>query len=722
MSVSAGEYRDTAADCVSCELCSLLDALGGIKPSLEEGRRLLQIEVTLLERVIRRSASQHRGSVHLRRMRMVLAMCRKVSRSGLQGIIASALKLTKTSAGNRGDPSADGGISGGRASLPSQQVVDLVIVRLVTTAALCRRNMRACSLLFLSLQEQLRMTYFMPLCLAVMSVSARIHTILSFQIRIFAGAHQRACTVRGVAGFVKAQKESTGIVEAFSFFGEGLPPWPLGFAECVGFIEGLAGEDAGVVQRDVERALSGDYELHDDDDENETAGHAHTAWADGDFVGRGALGDMEEDEGEGLMAQGGAWQEVRAGSGWKKGVEAPRSKIKAGQKADTASFLTSSAMKNQASLHSAGKGTSSVGMSGHMPVKAPQAVFSSFSLPSEFSKEEMPQAVLSSLTLPTDASAKLPFSPVPLNDGQRSVGANEGGHKMGKPFAHEGEAYRQEIADSSTVPPSKRKPKKRKKNSAGSADSAADAFSDAMWSISSFASVEMSAATAEAGGTPLGVPSLKSKTKGFHTEGGKALVGSEEVAKNIAHQKAGEIIPRQAGQAGGDFYSMLLGDLQDDGDDDGAVVPGGGGIATLGKKKKRMKDKEVLSMSEGSLHTAGSHALTNARFNDSAGATHGTTVTSSVPKKTLKSVPLETKAGAAATLFGTQKRSGAVDQKSMGVVQGGIQKHPKKKKTLVEGGKKGNQEGQVRKKRGSAGEGWNSGSIFSDLMPSSSDW
>lgn len=89
--------------------------------------QLMRTELVLLHRIIWRSASQHRSSAHMRHMRMLLAACKRACPSLVPEEISAARRMTKP----------------GNATVPPQQLVDLVCARTVTSAVFCRRAMRA---------------------------------------------------------------------------------------------------------------------------------------------------------------------------------------------------------------------------------------------------------------------------------------------------------------------------------------------------------------------------------------------------------------------------------------------------------------------------------------------------------------------------------------------------------------------------------------------------
>ena len=137
----------------------------GCTMALEEQQQPMSSELLLLKRLIHRNKSQHRNSMHLRSLVQLRVACERLAASGLTTIFKVASSVTH-------DDPAGGSMRGN--TMPSRELVDLLISRFVAAAVLSHRAMRAARLVFCANEELVRHTLFAPLAVTCMSLSARI--------------------------------------------------------------------------------------------------------------------------------------------------------------------------------------------------------------------------------------------------------------------------------------------------------------------------------------------------------------------------------------------------------------------------------------------------------------------------------------------------------------------------------------------------------------------
>ena len=137
-------------------------------------------ELMLLKRLIHRNKSQHRASVHMHRLRQLRLACERLLGSGLGTLRDAAEAVTHY----------DPGMSSGY-TMPSRELLDLLLARLVSSAVLCQRASRGARLAFRASEELVRHALFMPLAITCLSLSARLLALTTKYERALAEGHLR---------------------------------------------------------------------------------------------------------------------------------------------------------------------------------------------------------------------------------------------------------------------------------------------------------------------------------------------------------------------------------------------------------------------------------------------------------------------------------------------------------------------------------------------------
>ena len=164
--------------------------LQGCKAALEAEQHPISSELVLLKRIVHRNKSQHCNSMHLRRLIQLRIAAERVLASGLGTIIAFAEAATHE------DP-AGGSVRGN--TVPSRQLLDLLLARLVAAAVLSQRANRAARLAFRANEELLRHALFMPLGVTCLALSARVLRQTVRYREALAECHLRLSAVRARA-------------------------------------------------------------------------------------------------------------------------------------------------------------------------------------------------------------------------------------------------------------------------------------------------------------------------------------------------------------------------------------------------------------------------------------------------------------------------------------------------------------------------------------------
>ena len=137
-------------------------------------------ELMLLKRLIHRNKSQHRASVHMHRLRQLRLACERLLGSGL-GTLRDAAE-----AATHYDPGMSSGYT-----MPSRELLDLLLARLVSSAVLCQRASRGARLAFRASEELVRHALFMPLAITCLSLSARLLALTTKYEGALAEGHLR---------------------------------------------------------------------------------------------------------------------------------------------------------------------------------------------------------------------------------------------------------------------------------------------------------------------------------------------------------------------------------------------------------------------------------------------------------------------------------------------------------------------------------------------------
>jgi hypothetical protein len=142
------------------DVTSFSAILAGCSSALERQLAPLKDELVLLKRLLHRNKSQHRNSIHLRRLRQLRVSCERLDSSGLRQLLDGAQAATHVD--------CEGGSIRGN-TLPSRQLVDLLLARLVTAGVLAHRAHRAASLAFGASEELI--CHAVRSCLSLASLS-----------------------------------------------------------------------------------------------------------------------------------------------------------------------------------------------------------------------------------------------------------------------------------------------------------------------------------------------------------------------------------------------------------------------------------------------------------------------------------------------------------------------------------------------------------------------
>jgi hypothetical protein len=160
--------------------------LQGCKAALEAEQLPITSELMLLKRLIHRNRSQHGNSMHLRRLIQLRIAAERVSSSGLSTLINCAEAATH-------EDTAGGSVRGN--TMPSRQLLDLLLARLVASAVLSQRAHRAARLAFRANEELIRHALFMPLAVTCLALSARLLRLTARYREALAESHLRLFAV-----------------------------------------------------------------------------------------------------------------------------------------------------------------------------------------------------------------------------------------------------------------------------------------------------------------------------------------------------------------------------------------------------------------------------------------------------------------------------------------------------------------------------------------------
>jgi hypothetical protein len=163
----------------------------GCRTALEAETEPMRNELLLLKRLIHRNKSQHRSSLHMRCLFQLRVACERLDAVGLTLLLDSAQAATQEHDGSGTFP--------GRNTMPSRELLDLVLARLVTAAVLCQRAERAAGCTLRCFKELIRHALFMPFAITCLSLAARLRSLVQQHRAALSESHMRLSTMRGRA-------------------------------------------------------------------------------------------------------------------------------------------------------------------------------------------------------------------------------------------------------------------------------------------------------------------------------------------------------------------------------------------------------------------------------------------------------------------------------------------------------------------------------------------